>query len=39
MWVHWNVFFPLWQMINKMGGDDLPDLEGVDDEVSMSIEL
>lgn len=24
-------------MINKMGGDDPPDLEGVDDEVCMSI--
>lgn len=24
-------------MINKMGGDDPPDLEGVDDEVCVSI--
>ncbi|XP_056896952.1 prostaglandin E synthase 3 isoform X2 [Takifugu flavidus] len=25
------------EMINKMGGDDLPDLEGVDDEVDVSL--
>lgn len=38
MRIHCSVLFLL-QMINKMGGEDLPDLEGVDDEVCMSIEL
>lgn len=35
--IHCSVLF-LPQMINKMGGEDLPDLEGGDDEVFMSVE-
>lgn len=38
MRTHSSALFLL-QMINKMGGDDLPDLEGVDDEVFLSVEF